>query len=154
MAVIGSHPVGGIGGAFGFEADTLGGGFILRMPIEAVVVAAAAEVEKAARSAEKFKRRRSVVMHRVEGVSEAGWPGLMFANVVQQVEPVGQLVIAQAAWTLFDIGFEMEDGVAVFLMACAGQIGKSMDDAAPLAQRDFGQDLRLLTIGRGCGHRR
>ena len=65
MAVIRAHPVGGIGGAFGFEADALGGGFVLRMPIEAVVVAAAAEVEKAARGAEKFKRRRSVVMHRI-----------------------------------------------------------------------------------------
>ena len=124
------------------------------MPIEAVVVAAAAEVEKTARSAEKFKRRRSVVVRGVERVSEAGWPGLMFANVVQQVEPVGQLMIAQAAWTLFDIGFEMEDGVAVLLMARAGQFGKSMDDAAPLAQRDFGQDLRLSKSGRGCGHRR
>ena len=82
MAVIRAHPVGGIGGAFGFQADTLGGSFILGMPIEAVVVAAAAEVEKAARGAEKFKGRRSVVMHRIEGIAEAGWPGLMLANVV------------------------------------------------------------------------
>ena len=143
MAVVRPHPVSGVGGAFGFEADTLRRRFILRMPIEAVVVAAAAEVEKASRGAEKFKRRRSVVVHRIERVSEAGGPGLMFANVVQQVEPVGQLMIAQTARTLFDIGFEMEDGVAVFLVARAGQIGKSVHDAAPLAQRDFGQRLRV-----------
>ena len=55
---------------------------------------------------------------------------------------MGQLVIAQTAGTLFDIGFEMEDGIAVFLMAPAGQIGKAMHDATPLAQRDCREDLR------------
>ena len=82
MTVVGAHPVGGVGGALGFEADALRRRFILRMPIEAVVVAAAAEVEKTARGAEKIKGRRSVVVHRIKRVSEAGGPGLMFANVV------------------------------------------------------------------------
>ena len=66
--------------------------------------------------------------------------------MVQQVQPVGQLVIAQTARALFDIGFEMEDGVAVFLVARAGQIGKFMHDAAPLPQCDFGQRLRLESL--------
>ena len=66
----------------------------------------------------------------------------MFANMVHQVEPVGQLVIAQTAGTLFDIGFEMKDGVAVFLMTNPGEFGEPVDDAAPLAQRDFGKNLR------------
>ena len=146
MTVVGPHPVGRVGGALGFEADTLRRRFILRMPIEAVVVAAAAQVEKAARGAQKFKRRRSVVVHRIKGVSKAGGPGLVFANMVQQVEPVGQLMIAQTARTLFDIGFEMEDGVAVFLVARAGQVGKPVNDAAPFAQCDFGQRLRLQSL--------
>ena len=59
---------------------------------------------------------------------------------------MGQLVIAQTARTLLDIGFEMEDGVAVFLVPRAGQVGKSMHDAAPLAQRNFGQCLCLQSL--------
>ena len=66
MTVVGPHPVGGVGSALGFEPDTLRRRFILRMPIEAVVVAAAAQVEKTARGAEKLKRRRGVVVHRIE----------------------------------------------------------------------------------------
>ncbi len=143
MAVVGPHPVGRIRGALGLQPDTPGRGFILRMPIEAIVIAAAAEVEKAARSAEKIKGGCGFIMHCVEGVSEGGRPSLVFVDVAQQVEPVGQLMIAQPARTLFDIGFEMEDGVAKFLMARAGQIGKFMDDGAPFAQREPRQRLCL-----------
>ena len=106
------------------------------MPIEAIVIAASAEVEKATRSTEKIKRRCGFVVHRGDGVTEGRRPSLVFVDVAQQVEPVGQLVIAQAPRTFFDIGFEMEDGVAKFLMARAGQVGKFMNDGAPLAQRE------------------
>ncbi len=56
-------------------------------------------------------------------------------------------MVAQTARTLFDIGLEMEDGVAVFLVARAGQIGKPMHDATPFAQRDFGQRFVLQSLG-------
>jgi hypothetical protein len=47
-------------------------------------------------------------------------------------------MVAQTARTLLDVGFQVEDGVAVFLVTRARQVGKFMNDAAPLPQRDPG----------------
>jgi hypothetical protein len=85
MPVIGPHPVGGVGSSLGFQTDTLRRGFILGMPVQAVVVAAAAEVQKAARRAEKFERRGCVVVRRVKRVAKARRPLLLFPEMVQQV---------------------------------------------------------------------
>lgn len=53
------------------------------------------------------------------------------------------MMVAQTAGTLFDIGLEMEDGVAVFLVTHAGEVGKPVCDAAPFTQRNFGQGCVL-----------
>jgi hypothetical protein len=55
VAVVGAHPVGGVGGAAGFEANGVGGGFVLGLPVERVVVAAVAEVEKTSGGGEEIE---------------------------------------------------------------------------------------------------
>jgi len=55
-------------------------------------------------------------------------------------------MVAQTPRTLFDIGLEMEDGVAVFLVARAGQISKSVYDATPFTQRNLGQRYVLQSL--------
>ncbi len=56
-------------------------------------------------------------------------PGLLRLQGEKQIEPLGKLIVAQTAGTLFDIGLEMEDGVAVFQVARAGHLGEILDDA-------------------------
>lgn len=80
MPVVGPHPVGWVRRAFGFEADTLGRRLVLRMPIQAVVVAPAAQMEKAAGGAEKFECRRRVVVYGIKGIAKTGGPGLVFGR--------------------------------------------------------------------------
>ena len=63
-------------------------------------------------------------------------------------------MVAQTARTLFDIGLEMEDGVAVFLVTRAGQVGKPMYDATPFTQRNFGQRYVLQSLDTSRGPRR
>jgi len=56
VSIIGSHPVGGIGRCQRvLQADGVGGGLVLRLPVEGVVVAAVAEVEKTSRGGEEVK---------------------------------------------------------------------------------------------------
>src|SRR5580704_1995866 len=140
MAVIGAHPVGGISGSAGFEADGTGRGFILRLPIESVVVAAVAEVKKTSRSSEKVEGRFGVAAGALEHTAALTRPFLGVFEVEQQGEPDGEMVIAQPAWTIFEIGFEVKDGVAVLGVAGARNLSELLRDGVPFAQDEAGKD--------------
>ncbi len=51
------------------------------------------------------------------------------------------MVVAEAAGTLLDIRFKMKDGVAVFGVAGAGDLGEVLDDDIPVAQGEDGEEI-------------
>ena len=112
MAVVGAHPVGRVGGAAGFKADGVGRGLVLRLPVEGVVVAAVAEVEKTSRCGEEIEGGFGVAARALEDAAALAGPLLRLLEVKEQREPDGEVIVAQAAGTLFQVGLEMEDGVA------------------------------------------
>ena len=141
VAVVGAHPVGGVGGAAGFKADGVGGGFVLRLPVEGVVVAAVAEVEKTSRGGEEVEGGFGVAAGALEDAAALAGPLLGLLQVKEQGEPDGEVVVAQAAGTLLEIGFEVEDGVAVLGVAGAGDFAQLLGDGVPLAQNEAGKTV-------------
>ena len=74
VPVIGAHPVGGIGGAAGFKADGAGRGFVLRLPVERVVVAAVAEVQETSRRGEEVEGGFGVAARALEDAAALARP--------------------------------------------------------------------------------
>ena len=149
VPVIGAHPVAGVGGAAGFKADGAGGGFVLRLPVERVVVAAVAEVKKTSGRGEKVEGGFGVAARALEDAAALAGPLLGLLQVEEHGEPDGEVVVAQAAGTIFQIGLEMEDGVAVLGVAGAGDLAQLLRDGVPLAQDEAGKgDLVKLLVER------
>ncbi len=101
VAVVGAHPVAGVGGAASFKADGAGGGFVLRLPVERVVVATVAEVEKTSGGGEEIEGRFGVSAGALEDATALAWPLLCRFEMEQDSEPDGERVVAQAAGTVF-----------------------------------------------------
>ncbi len=100
MAVVSAHPVGGIGGAAGFQAYRVGGGFVLRLPVEGVIVAAVAEVKETSGGGQEIEGGFGFAAGRLENAATLAGPLAGFLQVKEQREPDGEMVIAQAAGTL------------------------------------------------------
>ena len=154
VAIVGAHPVGGVGGAAGLQADGVGGGFVLRLPVEGVVVAAVAEVEKTSGGGEEVEGGLGVAAGALEDAAALAGPLLGLLEVEEQGEPDGEVVVAQAAGTVLEIGFEVEDGVAELGVAGAGDLAQLLRDGVPLAQHQAGKDgLVELLVERETGRR-
>ena len=154
VAIVGPHPVSGIGGAAGFKADGVGGGFVLGLPVEDIVVAAVAEVEKTSRGGEEVEGGLGVAAGALEDAAALAGPLLGFLEMEEQGEPDGEVIVAQAAGTILEIGFEMKDGVAELGVAGAGDLAQLLGDGVPLAQDQAGQDgLVELLVERETGRR-
>ncbi len=145
VPVVGAHPVGRVGGAARLKADGVGGGFILRLPVERVVVAAVAEVEKTSRGGEKIEGRFGIAARALEDSAALARPLLGFLQVEEQRKPDGEVVVAQAAGTILQVRLEMKDGVAVLGVAGAGNLAQLLRDRVPLAQNQAGKD-RLMQL--------
>jgi hypothetical protein len=122
MAIVCAHPISRICGAAGFQADAVGGGFVLGLPVEGIVVAAVTEVEKTSRGGEKVEGGLGVSAGALEDGAELAGPLLGFLEVEEECEPDGEVVVAQAAGTVLEVGLEVEDGVAEFGVAGAGYL--------------------------------
>ncbi len=142
VAVVGAHPVGGVDGLVrageAAEADGEFGGGVLRAPVEGVVVAPVAIVQEAADRSEEGQR--------VVRVGAGSGGGLL----AQRAEPVADVGIAQAAGAVLDVGFEVEERVAVLCVALAGEAGEFGGDglAVLVAQLDEGL---VAEAGKGGG---
>ena len=139
VAVVGAHPVGGIGGAAGFEADGVGGGFVLRLPVERIVVAAVAEVKKTSGGGEEVESGFGVATGALEDAAALAGPLLGLLQVEEQGEPDGEVVVAQAAGTVLEVRLQMKDGVAELGVAGAGNLAQLLRDGVPLAEHEAGQ---------------
>ena len=149
VPVIGAHPVRGIGGAAGFEADGARGRLVLRLPVERVVVAAVAEVEKTARRGEKIESRFGVAARALEDAAALPRPLLGLLQMEQNSEPDGQVIVAQPAGTILEVGFQMKDRIAELGVAGAGDLAQLLRDGVPLAQHEAGKgDLVKLLVER------
>ena len=153
MAIVGAHPIGRIGGAAGFQADGVGGGFVLGLPVEDIVVAAVAEVEETSRGGEEVEGRLGVAAGALEDAAAVAGPLLGLFEVEEQGEPDGEVVVAQAAGTVLEVRLQVKDGVAEFGVAGAGDLAELLGDGVPLAQHQAGQDslMKLLVEGELAG---
>ena len=125
VAIVGPHPVAGIGGAAGFKADGVGGGLVLRLPVEGIVVAAVAEVEETSGGGEEVEGGLGVAAGALEDASALAGPLLGFLEVEEEGEPDGEVVVAQAAGTVFQVGLEVKDGVADIWHGGRGQFRRA-----------------------------
>ena len=139
MPVIGAHPVAGIGGPARLKADGARRRLILRLPVERVVVAPVAEMQKTSRRGQKVERRLGIAPRALEHAAPLPRPLLAFLEVKQHGEPDGQVVVAQTAGTLFEIRFEVKDRVAVLGVATAGNLAQFLRDVVPLTQHQPGK---------------
>ena len=153
VAIVGAHPVGGISGAASFQADGVGGSFVLRLPVERVVVATMTEVEKTAGGGEEVEGGLGIATCALEYTSGLAGPLLGLLEVKEHGEPDGEVVVAQAAGTVLEVGLEVEDGVAEFGVAGAGDFAELLGDGVPLAQEEVREHslVKLLVEGKMPG---
>jgi len=74
------------------------------LPIEGIVVAAVAEVEKTSGCGEKVEGRLGVAACAVEDAATVARPLLGLLEVEEQGEPDGEVVVAQAAGAVLEVG--------------------------------------------------
>ncbi len=143
MPIVGAHPVRRVGGAPRLEADALCGCFILGMPVQRVVIAAATEVQKTSGRSHEVKGGIRVILRGGEGIQSVFRPDLGLLQRGEQREPMCQLIVTQSAGTLLDVGLEVKDGVAVLGVTGPGNFGEFLGNGAPLAQKQGRQNVAL-----------
>ena len=149
VAIVGAHPVAGVGGAAGFKADGAGSRFVLRLPVKDIVVAAMAEVEKTSDGGKEIEGGFGVAAGALKDAAALAGPLFGLLEMEKDGEPDGERVVAQTAGAVLDIGLEMEDGVAEFGVAGAGELGEPLGDGGPLAEDETGEgDLMKLLVER------
>ena len=140
VAIVGAHPVSGIGGAAGLKADGVSGGFVLGLPVERIVVAAVAEVKETSCGGQEIEGCLGVAAGALEDAAALAGPLLGFLEVEQECEPDGQVVVAQAAGTLLQVGLEVENGVPELAWRERAISPELLGDGVPLAQHQAGQE--------------
>ncbi len=104
-----------------------------------------AEVEKTACGGEEVKGGLSVAARALEDAAALPGPLLCLFQMEEQGEPDGEMVVAQAAWTILQVRFQMKDGVTELFMAGAGDLAQLLRDGVPLAQNQTGKG-RLVEL--------
>ena len=128
VPVIGAHPVGGIGRAARLQADRSRRGLVLRLPVERVVVAPVAEMQKTSRRRQKIERRFRIAARALEDSAALPRPLLGFLQMKQNREPHREMIVAQSAGAIFQVRFQMKDGVAVLRVPRAGNLAQLLRD--------------------------
>ncbi len=123
----------------------VGRGFILRLPVERIVIAPVAEVQETSRCGEEIKGGLGISARALEDSSTLAGPFFGFFQMKEQGEPDGEVVVAQAAGTVFEIRLEMEDGVAILGVARSCNLAQLLSDRVPLAQNEAGKN-RLVEL--------
>ena len=99
-----------------------------------------AEVKKTSGGREEVKGGLSVAASALEDAAPLAGPFLGLLEVKEESEPDGEVVIAQTARTVLQVGFEMKDGVAEFGVAGAGNFTELLSNGVPLAQHQAGEN--------------
>jgi len=60
--------------------------------------------------------------------------------VEEEGEPDGEVVVAEAAGTILEVGLEVKDGVTELGVAGAGDFTQLLGDGIPLAEDQTGED--------------
>ena len=98
-----------------------------------------AEVEETSGGGEEVEGGFGVAARALEDAAALARPLFCLLQVKEQGEPDGEMVVAQAAGTVFQVGFEMKDGVAEFGVAGAGDFAELLRDGVPLAEDEAGK---------------
>src|SRR6266568_4594274 len=129
--------------------DAKDGGGVAELGSGKDVDAAVAEVEKTAGGGEEIEGGFGVAAGALEDATTLAGPLLCLLQVKEESEPDGEVVVAEAAGTVFQIGLEMEDGVAELGVAGAGDLTELLSDGVPLAEDEAREDgLMELLVER------
>ena len=134
MTVISAHPVGGIGRAPRLQADRSRRGLVLRLPVQRVVVAPVPEMQKTSRRSQKIEGRFRVAARALEHSAALPRPLLGFLQMEQHREPHREMIIAQSAGAIFQVGFQMKDGIAKLGVPRARNLAQLLRNRRPFAQ--------------------
>src|SRR5439155_16717490 len=139
VAEINPHPSSGIE-ALGFlHADIAGCGFVLRLPGQHVVIASLPVVKKCADRSEELQRRLQFLVT---------WPLLqrllrrpltLTIKPREQRHPRSNVVVADPAGRLFQVGLKMERGVSILSVSRTSDFGELLDDVISFPQKEFWQ---------------
>ena len=115
--------------------DSAGSQFLLRLPANDVVVAVAAIVQMTAAGSEEVHGIEDFVGFRVVRL------GALTASVKpgDRGQPARHLEVAQAAGTVFQVWFQMKDGVAEAQMARPRDLGEALHQGVRLAEPQAGE---------------
>ena len=70
---------------------------------------------------------------------------MVFFDGRQERQPVDDVVIAQASWTVLQIGFEMKYGIAEFSVARAREVREAFDDLRGIARNQLWNHVIVQT---------
>ena len=104
-----------------------------------------AEVKETSGGGEEIEGGFGISTGALENTTALAGPLLGFFEVKEEGEPDGQVVVAQAAGRVFQVGFEMEDGVAELAVAGARDLTQLLCNGVPLAQ-DEARENRLMEL--------
>jgi hypothetical protein len=96
-------------------------------------------MKKTSHGGKEIVGRLQFVVGSVELVSSVLGPSFLSMDGVEQREPLREVVIAETAGALLDVGLDVEDGVAVAGMPRARHFSQVLHDHVPLAQDHRGQ---------------
>ena len=99
-----------------------------------------AEVEETSCGGEKVEGSFGVAAGALEDAAALAGPLLCFFQVEQNSEPDREVIVAESAGTVLEIGFEVKDGVAEFCVAGAGDFAELLGDGGPLAEDQARED--------------
>ncbi len=112
-----------------------------------------AEVEETSSGGKEVEGGLGVAAGALEDSAALAGPFLSLLEMKKKGEPDGEVVVAQAAGTLFEIGLQVKDGVAVFGVAGAGDFAELLGYGVPLAEDEAREDglVKLLIEGELAG---
>ena len=120
-----------------------------------IVVAAVAEMQKTSGRGQKIESRFGVAPGALENAAALPRPLLGLLQMEQQREPDREVIVAQPAGTLFQVGLEMKNGVAVLGVARACNLAQLLGDGGPFAQHQPRKRVlvKLLIQGKMSGQK-
>ena len=146
MSEIGAHPPGRIREVGVGRPDFSRGRFVLRFPQQKIIVAALAQVQETAHRHQEVQCRIKLLAGRDRQERSRLRPIPQFVHGGNQPQPARHVVVSQTSRSIFHVGFQMKDGVAVLRMARARDLGQALHQRLRLAHDQLGNHLVMEAI--------
>ena len=113
------------------------------------------EVQKTSRRGQKIECRFRVAARALEDAAALPRPLLGLLQMEQNRKPDRQVIVAQPAGTVLQIGLQVKDRVAELGVPGAGNLAQLLRNGVPLAQHEAGKGhlVQLLVKGKLAGQK-